>query len=95
MADADDFMLGTSYEEWQLVGESYFSRRELYELDWARGPRGINLEYMRCEKFEIEYFCYHLLRKLYQRFKINNLRFWRSMQGVLFSLWRTNRFVSG
>ena len=42
--------LDASYEEWQLVGNVYFSRRELYSLPWSRGPRGapgVNLEYMR------------------------------------------------
>jgi hypothetical protein len=45
-----DKELDTSYEEWQMVGSEYFSRRELYALPWsygARGAPGINLEYMR------------------------------------------------
>ena len=45
---ADDDPAG--YEDWQLVGDVYFSRRELYQLRWcdftATGP-GMNLEYMR------------------------------------------------
>lgn len=24
-------------EDWQLVGEAYYSRRQLYELDWGAG----------------------------------------------------------
>jgi hypothetical protein len=28
------------YEEWQLVGDAYFSRRELYRLDWGGGGGG-------------------------------------------------------
>jgi len=42
--------LDTSYEEWQMVGSEYFSRREVYALPWsygARGGPGINLDYIR------------------------------------------------
>lgn len=42
--------LDAGYEDWQLVGSYYFSKRELYPLGWSRGPRGapgVNLEYMR------------------------------------------------
>lgn len=31
-----------SYEDWQLVGDAYFSKRELYQLDW-----GVDLAFMR------------------------------------------------
>ncbi|PRW05770.1 Vacuolar sorting-associated 16 [Chlorella sorokiniana] len=41
-------------EDWQLVGEAYFSRRQLYELDWGggaggsgSGSGGMNLAFMR------------------------------------------------
>lgn len=51
MVDTGDLALDASYEDWQLVGSSYFSRRELYSLPWGRthrGGPGVNLEYMRC-----------------------------------------------
>ena len=40
-------------EEWQLVGDAYYSRRQLYSLDWAGGGGGgsggaFNLAFMRC-----------------------------------------------
>ncbi len=40
-------------EDWQLVGEAYYSRRQLYELDWGAaasggGGDGMNLAFMRC-----------------------------------------------
>lgn len=49
---ADD-VLYDEYEEWQLVGERYFSRRQLYALDWDGGSGGgpgggLNLAFMRC-----------------------------------------------
>ncbi|PSC71888.1 Vacuolar sorting-associated 16, partial [Micractinium conductrix] len=39
-------------EEWQLVGDAYYSRRQLYSLDWAGGGGGgsggaFNLAFMR------------------------------------------------
>lgn len=45
-----DQELNTIYEQWQMVGTEYFSRREIYALPWsygARGAPGINLDYMR------------------------------------------------
>ncbi|EFN53979.1 hypothetical protein CHLNCDRAFT_135924 [Chlorella variabilis] len=39
------------YEEWQLVGDAYYSRRELYRLDWGGGGSGgggsFDLAFMR------------------------------------------------
>ena len=45
-----------AYEDWQLVGDAYYSRRELYALDWGGGGSGgsggssgaMNLAFMRC-----------------------------------------------
>ena len=41
-----------AYEDWQLVGDAYYSRRELYALDWGGGGGGgsgaMNLAFMRC-----------------------------------------------
>ena len=38
-------------EDWQLVGESYYSRRELYSLDWGGGSgAAMDLAFMRCER---------------------------------------------
>ena len=44
-----------AYEDWQMVGETYYSRRELYALDWGGGSGGggssgsaMNLAFMRC-----------------------------------------------
>lgn len=42
-------------EDWQLVGEAYYSRRQLYELDWGAGAAAaasgggsaMNLAFMR------------------------------------------------
>ena len=46
LAEAGDAGL-ESYEDWQRLGEgSYYSRRELYPIDW--GARGVNLAFMRC-----------------------------------------------
>jgi hypothetical protein len=39
------------YEEWQLVDTSYYSRRQLYALDWGGGGGGgggFDLAFMRC-----------------------------------------------
>eukprot|EP00887_Chlorella_sp_A99_P002232 scaffold10.g2232.t1 len=33
------------YEDWQLVGDAYFSKREVYQLGWAGG--GVDLAFMR------------------------------------------------
>ena len=40
-----------AYEDWQLVGDAYYSRRELYALDWGGGSGSggaMNLAFMRC-----------------------------------------------
>lgn len=34
-------------EDWQLVGEAYYSRRQLYDLDWGGGGGAMNLAFMR------------------------------------------------
>jgi hypothetical protein len=42
---ADDTGTLDSYEVWQQVGTGYYSRQELYPIDWA--ARGVNLAFMR------------------------------------------------
>lgn len=36
-----------SYEEWQLVGDTYFARRELYAEGWGAADAPADLAYMR------------------------------------------------
>jgi hypothetical protein len=34
-----------SYEEWQLVGDVYYAKRQLYDMAW--GGASIDLDFMR------------------------------------------------
>ncbi len=37
------------FEDWQLVGDAYYSRRTLYSLNWGGGGGGaLDLAFMRC-----------------------------------------------
>ncbi len=40
-----------AYEDWQLVGDTYYARRQLYDLDWGGGSgAAFDLAFMRCAR---------------------------------------------